>query len=116
MSNKCIVCRKEFKSVRANKQTCSSSCRQKLHRKSEEVSEIKPVKIVENKIIETKLFKELVFTKETIEERIKIYKTNYKDSTFVPNWVAHGYNSKLEALHSAIEAVDSSKAIKNLGL
>lgn len=62
------------------------------------------------------LYMIIKFNKESLSERIKIYKKNYKDSTFVPNWVAHGFNSKLEALKAAVEAVEESKAVKNLGL
>jgi hypothetical protein len=56
------------------------------------------------------------FNKESLEERVRIYKRKFKDSTFIPNWIRHGYNSKLEALEAAINAVESSKSVKNLGL
>lgn len=42
--------------------------------------------------------KPLVFTDETTEERIAIYKQTYPNSSFVPNWVRKGYNSKAEAI------------------
>ena len=124
MMSKCLYCHKDISNPKAK--FCGQSHKMAFRRG--QTLEDKNVTIIEKTVTKnrnnkenrnitvTVIKKELVFTKETIEERIKIYKTNYEDSTFVPNWVAHGYNSKLEALHSAIETVDSSKAIKNLGI
>ena len=120
--SKCLYCHKDISNPKAK--FCNDKERMKYKRKVEAEQKTRTF-IVENPnkqkpeqtLISTIVKnRELVFTKETIEERIKIYKRNYEDSTFLANWVAHGYNSKLEALHSAIEAVDSSEAIKNLGL
>lgn len=58
----------------------------------------------------------LKFNKEPIQKRIEIYKEAYPDSTFVPNWIRHGYNSKEEALQAAMKAVEGSKVIRDMGL
>lgn len=56
------------------------------------------------------------FNKEPIARRIEMYKKEYPDSTFVPNWIRHGYNSKEEALLAAMKAVEGSKVIRDMGL
>lgn len=123
MINKCMVCGKDFESLRSAKKTCSDSCRQKLHRGESTVTEIIPIvtkkdSTVTKKSIVTKPvdWNKLVFTTETLEERIEMYKKLNPDYTFVPNWIAHGYNSKEEALAAAIKAVNESKSVKNSGL
>lgn len=60
--------------------------------------------------------KDLVFTKETQAERIAIYKKEYENITYVPNWVLHGFNSKQEALKAAIKDVQKSVGVSNSGL
>lgn len=125
MMSKCLYCHKDISNPKAK--FCGQSHKMAFRRG--QAFEDKDVTIIEktvtknrnnaeNRNITVTVIKgeELLFTNETIEERIKIYKKNYKDSTFVPNWVAHGFNSKLEALKAAVEAVEESKAVKNLGL
>ena len=56
------------------------------------------------------------FNKEPIARRIEMYKKEYPDSTFIPNWVRNGFNSKEEALQAAIKAVEGSKVIRDMGL
>jgi hypothetical protein len=49
-------------------------------------------------------------------ERLKKYHEMYPDSVFVPNWVAHGFNSKEEAIRHAIDMVKKNQGIINMGL
>jgi hypothetical protein len=123
MINKCLVCNKEFEALRKAKRTCSDACRQLLHREGAIVTKIVPIvtekgstvteiPIVTNREVERKL----VFTTEPIEERIKQYKDLYPNSTFVPNWVAHGFNSKEDAIKSALKEVQKNKGIIDMGL
>ncbi len=59
---------------------------------------------------------ELKFSKEKMDERIKKYRELYPDSEFVPNWIAHGFNSKEEAIKAAIKQVEKSIGVTSTGL
>lgn len=125
MLNKCIVCGKEFEAIRPSKKTCSASCRQKLHREVSTVTKIVPI-VTNPTVTEVKEVivtqdrsgeKVLKFRKdEPMEKRIEKYKAMYPDSSFVPNWVAHGFLSKEEAIKNAIKAVQQNQGITSLGL
>jgi len=60
--------------------------------------------------------KELVFTNETIEERINAYREEYAGVTYIPNWILHGFDSKDQAIKEAIKAVHKSVGVGNSGL
>lgn len=119
---KCLYCSKELTNPKAK--YCNDSERMRYKREGARKEETRTL-ITENPNkekpehikIETLITpKKLVFTNESQEERVRMYKEAYPNSNFVPNWIAHGYNSKEEALRAAIDAVESSKSIKNLGL
>lgn len=118
----CRVCGKEFEALRSTKTTCSDGCRQKLARGKVTVTRIVPVIVTGEKVTVTKpltvtdtVTKEfdirtLVFSKESIGERIKKYKSFFPDCTFVPNWIAHGFNSQEEAIRAVINSVEGRAA------
>jgi len=131
--NKCVVCGNEFEALRPTKRTCSDTCRQKYHRNASTVTKIIPIvtkdrsivtesdsivtSTVTNKVIVTEGEKELRFTKDQpIEERIRIYKELYKESVFIPNWIAHGFLNKEDAIQAAIKAVNKNESIVSTGL
>jgi hypothetical protein len=51
-----------------------------------------------------------------IKERIEKYKEMYPESGFIPNWVAHGFLSKEDAIKNAISAVNKNDAVLSTGL
>jgi hypothetical protein len=51
-----------------------------------------------------------------MEERIGKYLDLYPDSRFIPNWIAHGFNSKEEAIKKAISDVKKNSAVISTGL
>ena len=68
------------------------------------------------KEVKEKDHKELVFTNETIEERINAYREEYAGVTYIPNWVLHGFNSKEQAIKEAVKGVHKSVGVNNSGL
>lgn len=60
--------------------------------------------------------KQLKFTKETQAERIRAYMNEYSNTTSIPNWILHGFDSKEEALKEAMKAVVKSVGESNSGL
>lgn len=123
MYMKCLYCSKELTNPKAR--FCNDSERMRYKRKSKSEQETRTLVIENpNKLkpeqvkIETVVNpnKELLFTNEPMDKRIKMFYEVYPDATFVPNWVENGFNSKNEALASAIRDINESKAVKNSGL
>ena len=114
----CLYCQKEIISKRGTKKFCDASCRQGYFRTKDSVTKVVPVSVTKSGISVTKKdsVTELRFTTEPIEERVKQYKDLYPNSTFVPNWVAHGFNSKEDAIKNAISEVQKNKGIVDLGI
>jgi len=121
---KCLNCQKEIISKRSTKKFCGNACKLAYHKKDLSVSKVVPVSVSKDTVNDTVTLsvskpvtdKKLVFTTESVEERIKMYKDLYPNSGFVPNWVAHGFNSKEEAIKNAIKAVTKNQGIINMGL
>jgi hypothetical protein len=121
---KCLNCQKEIISVRSSKKFCDAKCKLAYHRKDLSVSKVVPVSVSKDTVNDTVTLsvskpvtdKKLIFTTESIEERVKAYKDLYSDSTFVPNWVANGFNSKEEAIKNALKSVQKSEGIVKMGL
>jgi len=74
------------------------------------------VKIVKYEEVKKDTHKELVFTNETQRERVEAYLEEYKDVTYVPNWIIHGFNSRKDAINAAMKAVQKSVGVNNSGL
>lgn len=121
---KCLYCQKEIEGVRGTKKFCNGTCRQAYARHGVSVTKIvpvsvtKPLSVTKEGVSVTSRVEEkkLVFTNEPIEKRIEMYKELYPNSTFVPNWVANGFNSKEDAIRGAIKAVIKNQGIINMGL
>ncbi len=121
---KCLYCQKEIKLKRKTKKFCDDNCRQGYFRKGLSVTEVVPVSVTkDNSVTENvtvkdrSVEKELQFSKgQSIKERIEIYKSLYTDSTFVPNWIVHGFESKEEAIRKALNSVEESTGVANSGL
>jgi len=61
--------------------------------------------------------KDLVFTSTMpLEDRIETYKQLYKDSTFIPNWILHGYLCKEDAIKEALKWVRTSSGVNSASL
>lgn len=114
---KCIKCSKEFVPVRKTGKFCSDSCRVSYNRLKVSVTGVVPVTVTKDtlRVSVTKKAGELIFTTETPKERVAKYKEFYPDSVFVPNWVAHNFNSKEEAIRHAISEVKKSQGVINAG-
>lgn len=125
---KCLYCQKEVASKRGTKKFCDGSHRIAYFRRGVSVTRPVPVSVTKTidsvtkevsvtvSVTKEEREKELKFTKEPIEERIKRYRELYPDSTFVPNWVAHGFNSKEDAIRNAIDTVNKNVEIGKLGV
>lgn len=122
---KCLYCQKEFTPKRSTARFDSDVCRVAYSRVGVSVTKDVPVSVTKTEDSVTKDVsvtvsvtekKELRFTTEPIEERIKMYKELYPGYTFVPNWVVNGFNSKEEAIKAAIKAVTKNQGIINMGL
>ena len=126
---KCLYCQKEVISIRGTRKFCNGTCRQNYNRHGISVTKIVPVSVTKSLSVTDSVTKEVVSVTErtgekilkfssttSMEERIKKYRELYPDSQFVPNWVAHGFNSKEEAIKNAIKAVTKNQGIINMGL
>lgn len=130
MINKCVVCDNEFEAVRKAKRTCSDACRQKLARGKATVTEIIPIvtekkstvtDTVTKKVIVTEVKrageKVLKFTEDIpMDKRIEMFYELYPQATFIPNWIAHGFASKEEAIKEVLKSVRKTTSIERLGL
>jgi len=125
---KCLYCQKELKNPKAR--FCNAKERMRFKREGTRPGKTltiitetltknpnkPPITLTEVKTL-TGGEKILKFTKsQPISERIKKYWEMYPDSTFVPNWVAHGFLSKEEALENAIHQVNKNDEVMGLGL
>lgn len=115
---KCLYCSKDIIGERDTKKFCNGACRQAYARQKDSVTKIVPVSVTKTGVSVTKEVSvtELKFTNETMEERITKYTEMYPDFTFIPNWIAKGFNSKEEAIKKAISDVNKSKSVISLGL
>ena len=122
---KCLYCQKEFEAKRSTARFDTDVCRVAYSRVGVSVTKDVPVSVTKTEDSVTKEVsvtvsvtekKELKFTDEPIEERVKSYRDLYPDSTFVPNWVAHGFASKEEAIRNALMEVQKNKGIVSMGL
>lgn len=119
---KCLYCSKELTNPKAKFCDDKERMRFKREGKSEQITRTlitenpnkpEPEQITVETVTAPKILK---FTNETPDKRIEMYKEMYPDSSFVPNWVRNGFNSKEDALQHAVRCINESKSVRSTGL